>query len=101
MEQTISGTVYAIEGIQALSVGFKQVVTLLQPEIERDGRVLYKEEYFQIQIWSKEQTDKRFLSFNDKHTERKAVCYLKGERWMSKHSNEFAYALKLNLKNWI
>jgi hypothetical protein len=101
MEVTIIGLLYQVEGVQPVKNGFVQHVILHQEEVvdNRTGRVVWKEEFFKINIWSKEQTDSRFKSFGDKGQKMKALCRVRGERWLNQ-SQEFTYATKLNLKVW-
>ncbi len=101
MEQTIAGKVTQIEGIQSLNIGFKQIVILYKEE-KRDmnDKLLAKEEYYQVNIWCKEQTDPRFLSPSDKGKELKGLCNLKGERWLGQRQ-DYIYSLKINLKSWV
>jgi hypothetical protein len=101
MEQTFIGNVFMVEGIQPLTNGFKQLVILHRPDMtDLNGKVLAKEEYYQVNIWSQNQTDSRFLTFSDKGQKKKALCRLKGERWYSQYSKDYVYALKANLKQW-
>ena len=101
MKLEILGIVNNIGGIKPTKNGFQQVVILHIPEVKDDlERVSRREQFYPIIIWSKEQTDKRFLNSTHIRSKMKGVCYLKGERWMNDGSRDFSYAIKLNLNEW-
>lgn len=101
MKLEVTGFVNNIGGIEPLKKGFRQTIILHQPEVKDElDRVSIKEQYFPISIWSTSQTDSRFLSAKDIRSKKKAVVYLKGERWMSESTRDFSYAIKLNLNEW-
>jgi hypothetical protein len=101
MKLEILGLVHNVGGIKPTKNGFQQVVILHQPEVKDDlDRVSRREEFFQVTVWSKEQTDSRFLQPKHMRAKMKAIVYLKGERWFNEKFNDFNYAHKLNLNEW-
>ena len=101
MRLEITGFIDKIGGLEPQKRGFRQIVVVTQPESTDDmGRVVHKEQHFQINIWSEAQTDSRFLNSTNIKQKKNAVVYLKGERWINEQKQEFSYANKLNLKEW-
>lgn len=101
MKLEIVGLVHNIQGIKPTKNGFQQLIILHQPEVKDElDRVSFKEQFFPVTIWSREQTDSRFLSPKDMKSKKKATVYLKGERWYNEGSKDFNYAIKFNLSEW-
>jgi hypothetical protein len=101
MKLEILGLINNIGGIKPTKNGFQQVVVLHIPEVKDElERVSRKEQYYPISIWSKQQTDSRFLSAKDIRSKKKAVVYVNGERWMPDGKSDFYYNIKLNLSEW-
>jgi hypothetical protein len=86
MKLEILGLINNIGGIKPTKNGFQQIVVLHIPEVKDElERVSRKEQYYPISIWSKQQTDSRFLSAKDIR---------------SKKKRDFYYNIKLNLSEW-
>jgi hypothetical protein len=101
MKLEITGLVNNIGGIRPTKNGFQQTVILHIPEVKDEMDTLTRrEQFYPIQIWSREQTDKRFLSPKDIKSKKKAVVYMRGERWMNDGARDFSYNVKLNLNEW-
>lgn len=101
MKLEILGLVNNIGGIKPTKTGFQQIIILHIPEVKDElERVSRKEQYFPISIWSKQQTDSRFLNAKDIRSKKKAVCYMNGDRWMPDNGRDFQYFIRLNLSEW-
>lgn len=101
MKLEITGRVDHVSGIEPLKKGFRQIVILEQPETRDDWNRLIYAQYFPIVILSNEQADSRFLGSKDMKAKKKAVVYLKGERWINERDRNFNYAIKLTLSQWL
>ena len=101
MKLELTAIIHNIAGIEPLSKGFKQNVILWIPESKDEfNTVTRKEQFFRIEIYSTNQTDKRFLDSSQIKAKTKAVLYLNGERWLNDSTKEFNYNNKLKLAEW-
>jgi hypothetical protein len=101
MKLEILGFVHNIGGIKPTKNGFQQMVILHQPEVKDElDRLSRKEQFFPIMIWSKQQTDSRFLDSRAIKSRMKAIVYMNGERWFNEGQKDFQYFLKLSLNEW-
>jgi len=99
MKLEIIALIDKFEGIQPTKNGFKQRFILLQPELKNEfGDMIRKEQYFPVEIFSKEQTDKRFIAAKDMRRKVKATVYCNGERWLPEGKQDFQYFIKFSLK---
>lgn len=97
----VTGRVHKIEGIQPVSGGFRQVVFLHIPELtdQLSGRTIRKEQYLRVEIFSKEQTDKRFLDSRHMRELRCCSVYVNSWHWTDpKHG--LTSAIRLNFIEW-
>jgi hypothetical protein len=101
MRFEITGIVNKVFNVRSSGKGFTQAVILHQPSATDEfKRVVAKEQFFVVSIWSNKETDSRFL--NNSHLNKKKSCsvYLYGERWPSSNGGDFQYNNKLNLQDW-
>lgn len=101
MKLELTAYISNIGHIEPLSKGFKQVNILWIPEAKDEmDQVIRKEQFYRVEVWSQNQTDKRFMNSPHIKTKIKATLYLNGERWMSTGATEFSYNNKLKLADW-
>lgn len=98
----ITGRIHRIEGIQHVNNGFKQNIMLHISELkdEMTGRVVRKEQYYTIQLWSNAQTDSRFR--DSKHIKELVSCsvYLNSYHWQDPKEGLKTIA-QLNFIEWL
>lgn len=98
----ISGKIHKVEGIQPLTRGFKQRIMLHVPEeySQRTGRLIFKEQYFWIEIFSTSQTDSRFLNTSAIGQHVSCSLYVNGYHWIDNRQG-LQCVTKLNFIDWI
>jgi hypothetical protein len=96
----IPGTIHKVGKVIAVKSGFTQTVIITQP-VKKDntGRVISREQFFVISVWSNKQTDSRFLKPEQVGIDCIADLYLDGQRWMGRRDLEYNH--KLNLDRWV
>lgn len=98
----ITGRVHRIEGVKAVKNGFTQRFMLHIPDLKDEitERVIRREQYFWIEIYSNNQTDSRFL---DSTKIKSLVCcsvYLNSYSWIDTRDG-LTCAAKLNFHEWL
>ena len=98
----ITGRVHKIEGIQAKKTGFSQRFMLHLAEIkdETTGRTIRREQYYWVQIWSREQTDKRFLDSRHIKELRSCSVYVNSYHWTDRREG-LTSVVKLDFIEWL
>lgn len=91
----LNGVIEDMQGVQPVRSGFRQTVFLKEPNENKPQW----DQYYTIQIFSTDQTDRRFKHPADKGKPARCLCYFKGQRWQGERG--FQYNNKLELINWI
>lgn len=98
MKFEITALIDKFDGVQPTKTGFRQRVILTQPEFKNEfGEVVRKAQYFPVEIFSKMQTDKRFVGVKDIRSKVKCSVYCNGERWLPDGKQDFMYTIKFVL----
>lgn len=101
MKFELTAIIDNVGAIKPLTKGFQQFVILQVPEAKDPfGRLVAKEQFYRVEIYSTSQTDSRFLDNRSLKAVTKALLYLNGERWINETNNEFNYQNKLRLAEW-
>lgn len=98
----ITGRIHRIDGIQPVKNGFRQQFMIHIPEQvdTMTGRVIRREAYYNVEIFSNNQTDSRFLGAKNL---RELVCcsvYLNSFHWISP-TDGLLCGMRLNFIEWL
>lgn len=98
----ITGKVYKVDQILPVKSGFKQKLMIHIPgqSDNMTGKVIRREQFYWVEIYSKEPTDKRFLSVSDIQ---KLVCcsvYLNSYHWIDNRDG-LTTVIRLSFNEWL
>jgi hypothetical protein len=99
MKLEFTAIITQVGEIEPRKSGFTQTNIFWIPELKDDfdGRLKRKEQFFQLQIYSTNHTDSRFLTPGQLNQKKIVSAYLNGERYMQEGKFDYSYFTRLNL----